>query len=79
MTLNGAETPVTLAEDGDVYLTVEAAAVTGTGAAAVLHREGVPRLAMEMPIILRKKSAITAESGRRSPGLTRTGPAGGRL
>ncbi len=44
VTLNGAETPVTLAEDRDVYLTVEPAAVSSTGAVVVLHREGVPQI-----------------------------------
>ena len=44
VTLNGRETPVTLTEDEIVYLTVEPAAVTATGAAATIHLRGIPQI-----------------------------------
>lgn len=42
--LNGREIPVTLAEDETVYLRVEPAAVTATGAAATIHLRGIPQI-----------------------------------
>lgn len=44
VTLNGQETPVTLTEDEHVWLTVDPATVTATGAIVVLHKEGIPAI-----------------------------------
>ena len=41
--LNGEETPVTLAEDEHVYLTVDPASVTATEATAVLRPKSTPQ------------------------------------
>ena len=42
--LNGEDAPAALTEDGHVWLTVEPAAVTATGAAVTLHTRGIPRI-----------------------------------
>ena len=44
VSLNGQETPVVLTEDEHVWLTVDPATVTATGAMAVLHKEGIPKI-----------------------------------
>lgn len=44
VTLNGQETPITLTEDEHVWLTVDPATVTATGAIVVLHKEGIPEI-----------------------------------
>ena len=74
VTLNGAETPVTLAEDGDVYLTVEAAAVTATGAAAVLHREGISRIGYGDGYYIAQKERHNSRKWTEVPWLDQDGP-----
>ena len=74
VTLNGAETPVTLAEDGDVYLTVEAAAVTATGAAAVLHREGISRIGYGDAYYIAQKERHNSRKWVEVPWLDQDGP-----
>ena len=44
VSLNGQETPVVLTEDEHVWLTVDPSTVTATGAMAVLHKEGIPKI-----------------------------------
>lgn len=72
--LNGEEAPVTLAEDGHVWLTVDPASVTATGAAAVLHKEGIPRIGYGHRYYIARRAHHSGREWTEVPWLDSGGP-----
>lgn len=72
--LNGEDAPVTLAEDEHVYLTVDPVTVTATGAAAVLHKEGIPRIGYGEPYYIARKAGGIGQKWGEVPWLDGEGP-----
>ncbi len=72
--LNGEETPVTLAEDEHVYLTVDPASVTATEATAVLRKEGIPQIGYGDRYYIARKAHHSGREWTEVPWLDGEGP-----
>lgn len=72
--LNGEEAPVTLAEDENVWLTVDPVTVTATGAVAALHKEGIPRIGYGEPYYIARKAGGIGQKWTEVPWLDGEGP-----
>lgn len=72
--LNGEEVPVTLAEDEHVWLTVDPASVTATGATAVLHKEGIPQIGYGYRYYIARRAHHSGREWTEIPWLDGEGP-----
>lgn len=65
--LNGEEVPVTLAEDEHVWLTVDPASVTVTGATAAMHKEGISQISYGNAYYIAQKTHNTSKKWAEVP------------
>lgn len=72
--LNGEEAPVTLAEDEHVWLTVDPATVTATGATAILHKEGIPQIGYGAAYYIARRERPGSRRWTEVPWLDGEGP-----
>lgn len=72
VTLNDRETPVTLAEDEHVWLTVDSA--TATGAAVTLHKQGIPQIGYGDSYYIAHKNRHSGQAWTEVPWLDGDGP-----
>lgn len=72
--LNGEDAPVTLTEDEHVWLTVDSASVTATGATAVLHKEGIPQIGYGDRYYIARRAHHSGREWTEIPWLDGEGP-----
>ena len=72
--LNGEDAPVTLTEDGHVWLTVDPVTVTATGAVATLHKEGIPQIGYGYRYYIARRAHHSGREWTEIPWLDGEGP-----